>query len=204
MNGRLIKPGQQLCIKYLGLEDGRGASYGEASVLGGQLTLPMRSSTGWGDIYSPRRCCSESLAYSRHSTVRIQLALTCVHSQGKPHSCSVGPAFCVEWGPPSLGEASRGGWTSGCPSLTASPVCWAVGDPPPPTPPLPGVPLVGGAQAGQLPHPVSPSCSSGGQALAGQSGTTPQLLLATPWAGRRPYQDHVAGGDVHVRLHGLL
>lgn len=123
-----------------------------------------------GDIYSLRRCCSESLAHSQHSAVCIQLALTCVHSQGKPHSCSLGPVSCVERGQPSLGEALGGGWMSGCPPLTASPGCWAVGDPPPTTSPLPAPPLVGGVQAGQ-------------------SGTLPQqphLFQALPqWAGRR-------------------
>ena len=66
----LIKPGRQLCTKYHLLE-GRGVSYGEASVLSGQLTLPTRSSMGWGG-----HLFTETLLLRKP---RTQSALNCVH-----------------------------------------------------------------------------------------------------------------------------
>ena len=67
---RCKKPGWQLCTKYHLLE-GRGASYGEASVLSGQLTLPTRSSMGWGG-----HLFTKTLLLRKP---RTQSALNCVH-----------------------------------------------------------------------------------------------------------------------------
>ena len=120
------------------------------------------------------------------------------------------------WGPspinptsPSRSPGGRGAGWSVAPPCPSHPLPqWAgrrLGSCP--TPSLPAAPPVGGAQAGQLPHPVPPSHSPGGQAVAGQSGTALPPSASpghSTWQGPGPYQDHVASGDVHVGLHGLL
>lgn len=217
-------------------------------MLGRQLTLPTRSSTGWGG-----HLFTQMLLLGKP---RIQSALNCTHSVGAhlcafpgqtPQLLSRASVLCrvgttLPWGglegtldvgvpSPRRLAGVLGGWGPS-PTNSTSPRLpeWAgcrLGSCPKPRLSQPLTRWAGRRLGNWGPSPTNPTNprrSPGGRG-AGWAVAPPRLSQVLPWragcgwavwdrppslsrplrvAGPGPYQHHVAGGDVHVGLHGLL